>query len=54
MPARLFLAQDRVEFFGMVLDNPWAPCVSRDGNTMVLVVDSDQPQKPNDMTEPTE
>lgn len=51
-PARLYLAKDRVEFFGMTLDNPSAPCLSRDGKTMVLVVDSDKPEKPKDVVEP--
>ena len=51
MPARLFLAKDRVEYFGLNLDNPWAPCVSRDGKTMAMVVDSDKPSESGSPTE---
>jgi hypothetical protein len=54
MPARLYLTKDRLEFFGLNLDNPWAPCVSRDGKTLVMVVNSDNVRKPVDVHDPAE
>lgn len=41
-PARFWLDKSRLEFFLMDLDNPWSPCVSRDGKTTVLIVDSER------------
>ena len=40
VPARFWLDRSKVEFFLLDRDTPFSPCVSRDGNTMVLIVDS--------------
>jgi len=34
------LQPDEPEFFFTDMDNPWSPCVSRDGKTIALIVDS--------------
>ena len=47
-PARLYLALDRVDFFLMNLDNPWAPNISPDGKTTIAVVDSKKISEPED------
>ena len=40
VPARLWLDKDRLEFFALSYDVPFSPCVSRDGKTLVLILDS--------------
>ena len=41
LPARFKLDKPlEPEYFGRDLDNPWSPCVSRDGKTTLLIVDS--------------
>ena len=32
-------------FFSTEMDNPWAPCISRDGKMMVMIVDSQTKEK---------
>jgi hypothetical protein len=40
-PARFWLDRPgKPEFFFTDMDNPWSPCVSRDGKTIALIVDS--------------
>ena len=40
-PARFWLDKPlKPKYFSTELDNPWSPCVSRDGHITVLVVDS--------------
>jgi hypothetical protein len=40
-PARFRLDKPlKPEYFATDLDNPWSPCVSRDGRILVLIVDS--------------
>jgi Tol biopolymer transport system component len=40
-PVRLWLDKSRIEFFALDKDVPFSPCMSRDGKTVVLIVDSD-------------
>ena len=40
MPTRFWLAKDRLDFFFLDRDNPWSPCLSRDGRTVVAITDS--------------
>ena len=40
-PVRLWVDKSRVEFFALDKDCSFAPCMSRDGRTLVLIVDSD-------------
>ncbi len=40
-PARLWIDRSKIEFFALDKDVPYSPCVSRDGKTLVLIVDSD-------------
>ena len=41
VPARFSLDKPlKPSYFGTDLDNPWSPCISRDGKTMVVIVDS--------------
>ncbi len=49
-PARFWLDGDRLDFFFMDRDNPWSPCLSRDGKTVVVVADS--PGKKNPTSRP--
>lgn len=44
-PARLWIDRSKIEFFALDKDVPFSPCVSRDGKTLVLIVDSDGPAK---------
>jgi Tol biopolymer transport system component len=47
-PGRFWLHQPlKPVIFHTDLDNPWSPCVSRDGKTMVLVVDSESRAGPS-------
>lgn len=54
VPARFWLDKSRLEFFFMDLDTPFSPCVSRDGKTVVLIVDSARPRKPSREAGPKE
>jgi hypothetical protein len=46
MPARFWLDKSRIEFFLLDYDVPFSPCVSRDGKTMVFIVDSKARKEP--------
>lgn len=46
-PARFWLDKGRIDFFLMDRDNPWSPCDSRDGKSVVIVVDSEGHKKPD-------
>ena len=40
-PAAILLDKPlKPRFFSIELDNPWSPCISRDGKMLVLIVDS--------------
>jgi hypothetical protein len=43
--ARLWLDQSRLEFLFLNMDMPNSPCISRDGKTFVLIVDSEGPAR---------
>lgn len=45
LPVRLWLNKSKMDFFLMDLDVPFSPHVSRDGKTMVLIVDSEGPAR---------
>jgi Tol biopolymer transport system component len=48
-PARFRLDKPgKPEFFMTDFDNPWSPCVSPDGKTIALVVDSERRRRPPD------
>jgi hypothetical protein len=46
LPARFWLDKSRVGFFLLDYDVPFSPCVSRDGKTVVFIVDSQTRKKP--------
>ncbi len=53
LPARFKLDKPlEPEYFGRDLDNPWSPCVSRDGKTTLLIVDSKKHIKKEDRLAP--
>jgi hypothetical protein len=44
MPARFWIDKSKLEYYFMDKDVPFSPCVSRDGKTMVVILDSDGPK----------
>jgi hypothetical protein len=47
-PARLWLDGSKIEFVFLDKDMSSSPCVSRDGKTLALIVDSEDPARPLD------